>query len=165
MCYNRQANLDKNEIALKTEEFINGRLEKINAELGLTEGELERYKKNNNLTNLKLDATETLAQTSQYSTKLSEAKSQIMLLDYLREYVKDPNNKYQIIPSNIGLEDNASTSLINTYNKENNELFFPEPIFRDYAPVIENYPTDIPYADMSHNTPDVKEALLAKWEH
>ena len=31
-CYNRQANEDKNEIAVRTEEFINGRLEKINAE-------------------------------------------------------------------------------------------------------------------------------------
>ena len=34
ICYNRQANEDKNEIAVRTEEFINGRLEKINAELG-----------------------------------------------------------------------------------------------------------------------------------
>ena len=33
ICYNRQANEDKNEIAVRTEEFINGRLEKINAEL------------------------------------------------------------------------------------------------------------------------------------
>ena len=33
VCYNRQANDDKNEVAIRTEEFINGRLEKINAEL------------------------------------------------------------------------------------------------------------------------------------
>ena len=149
VCYNRQANLDKNEIALKTEEFINGRLEKINAELGLTEGELERYKKNNNLTNLKLDATETLAQTSQYSTKLSEAKSQIMLLDYLREYVKDPNNKYQIIPSNIGLEDNASTSLINNYNKgvlERNRLLRSA---SELSPQVQNYTATLDELDQS----------------
>ena len=134
---------------MKTEEFINGRLEKINAELGLTEGELERYKKNNNLTNLKLDATETLAQTSQYSTKLSEAKSQIMLLDYLREYVKDPNNKYQIIPSNIGLEDNASTSLINTYNKgvlERNRLLRSA---SELSPQVQNYTATLDELDQS----------------
>lgn len=116
-CYNRQANADKNEIAVKTEEFINGRLEKIDSELGTTEGQLEDYKKRHNLTNLKLDATETLAQASQYSTKLSEAKSQIQLLDYLREYVDNPANKYQIIPSNVGLADGASTALINRYNQ------------------------------------------------
>lgn len=117
VCYNRQANADKNEIAIKTEQFINERLEKINAELGTTEGDLENYKKKNNLTQLKLDATETLTQSSQYSTKLAEAKSQIELLNYLREYIDDPDNKYDIIPSNIGLEDPASTTLIGKYNQ------------------------------------------------
>lgn len=117
VCYNRQANADKNEIAVKTEEFINERLEKINAELGTTEDALESYKKRNNLTQLRLDATETLAQTSQYSSKLSEARSQIQLLDYLREYVDNPGNKYQIIPSNVGLADASSTALINKFNQ------------------------------------------------
>lgn len=117
VCYNRQANADKNEIAMKTEEFINGRLEKINAELGTTEGALESYKKRNNLTQIKLDASEAVAQSSQYSTKLSEARSQIQLLDYLREYVDNPENRYQIIPSNVGLADGASTSLINKFNQ------------------------------------------------
>lgn len=116
-CYNRQANADKNEIAMKTEEFINGRLEKINSELGMTETELESYKKRNNLTQLKLDATETLTQTSTYSTKLSEANSQIQLLDYLRQYVDDPKNRYQLIPSNVGLQDQSSTAMINSYNE------------------------------------------------
>ena len=32
VCYNRQANADKNEIAIKTEEFVNSRLEKIDVE-------------------------------------------------------------------------------------------------------------------------------------
>src|SRR5574344_41191 len=117
VCYNRQANADKNEIAVKTEEFINGRLEKINSELGSTEGALESYKKRNNLTQLKLDATETLSQTSEYSTKLSEANSQIQLLDYLREFVDNPSNKYQIIPSNVGLADASSTALIAKFNQ------------------------------------------------
>lgn len=116
-CYNNQANADKNEIAVKTEEFINDRLEKINAELGSTESALESFKKRNNLTELTLDATQTLAQSSEYSTKLSEIESQIVLLDYLRKYVEDNKSRYQIIPSNVGLEDKASVELINEYNK------------------------------------------------
>ncbi|MCH5312327.1 MAG: polysaccharide biosynthesis tyrosine autokinase [Prevotella sp.] len=115
--YNEQANEDKNQIALKTEEFINGRLQKIDAELNATEGELETYKRINKITELKLDATQSVAQTSEYSTKLYEAKSQIQLMDYLRQYINEPANKYQIIPSNVGLQDNASTSLINQYNQ------------------------------------------------
>ena len=117
ICYNRQANADKNEIALKTEEFINARLEKINAELGSTESELEEYKRMHNLTELRLDANQTLTQSSQYASKLADANTQIMLLDYLREHVNDPSNKYQIIPSNVGMSDPISASLINEYNR------------------------------------------------
>ena len=43
--------------------------------------------------------------------------------------------------------------------------YLPEQIKVDQVNTVENYPADIPYADMSNNTPDVKEALLAKWEH
>ena len=117
VCYNRQANADKNEIALKTEEFINARLEKIDAELGSTEGKLEDYKKRNAVTQLQMDASQSLAQSTQYETKLSEVSSQIQLMDYLREFVDNPANQYKIIPSNVGMTDNASTSLISEYNK------------------------------------------------
>lgn len=46
---------------------------------------------------------------------------------------------------------------------ENNELFFPEQVYVDKTFVIENYPIDIPYADMSNNTIEEKERLLSKW--
>lgn len=116
-CYNMQANTDKNEIALKTEEFINNRIEKIDAELGSTESALESYKRRNSVTRLEMDATQSLQMSSQYATKLSEMNSQIQLLDYLREFVDNPNNQYKIIPSNIGMTDQASTMLIANYNQ------------------------------------------------
>ena len=43
--YNRQANEDKNEIARRTDEFINDRLAKINEELNVTDGNIESYKR------------------------------------------------------------------------------------------------------------------------
>ena len=116
-CYNDQANADKNEIALKTEEFINKRLEKIDKELGTTESNLESYKRRNAVTQLNMDASQSLAQSSQYETRLAEANSQIQLLDYLREFVDNPTNQYKIIPSNVGMTDHASTALIASYNQ------------------------------------------------
>ena len=116
-CYNRQANDDKNEIALKTEEFINDRINKINEELGSTEGSLESYKKQNAVTSLEMDATQSLQMSTQYSSQLADINAQVELLSYLSQYVTNPENKYKIIPSNIGMTDNASTSLISNYNK------------------------------------------------
>jgi len=115
--YNEQANEDKNEIALKTEEFINERLEKIDAELGSTEGELEDYKKRNRVTQFQLDAAKTLNEESVYAAKLMEANTQLQLISYLREFVDNPTNKYEIIPSNVGLTDPASTTLITKFNE------------------------------------------------
>ena len=117
VCYNRQANADKNEIAMLTEKFINERIEKINDELGSTESKLQNYKKANELIDLQMDATQSLQMTNQYSTKLTEATSQIQLLDYLREYVDNPANQYTIIPSNVGMTDAASMALITNYNQ------------------------------------------------
>ena len=117
LCYNRQANADKNEIALRTEEFINDRMAKINAELGNTEGALEDFKRRNAVTNLNVDASQSVQMSSEYSSRLSDANSQIQMLDYLREYVNNPANKNQIIPSNVGLTDGASTQLIANYNQ------------------------------------------------
>jgi capsular exopolysaccharide synthesis family protein len=117
LCYNRQANADKNEIALRTEEFINDRMAKINSELGSTEGALEDYKRRNAVTNLSVDASQSVHMSNEYASRLSSANSQIQMLDYLREFVMNPDNKNQIIPSNVGLTDGASTALIANYNK------------------------------------------------
>ena len=124
-CYNRQANADKNEIAYKTEQFINSRLEKISEELGLTESQLENYKKRNNLVQLRLDASQTLGEVNNYYKELTAIDIQIQIMDDLRKYIDDESNKYQLIPSNVGMKDASSSSLIAQYNKvvlERNQL-------------------------------------------
>ena len=54
--------------------------------------------------------------------------------------------------------------LYGTYGYELNEKFFPEQIFKDKSYEVENYPTSIVYADMSDDTAERKDALLALWE-
>ncbi|MCI7340793.1 MAG: polysaccharide biosynthesis tyrosine autokinase [Prevotella sp.] len=117
ICYNRQANEDKNEIAVRTEEFINGRLEKINAELGNTEGQLENYKKSHNMVELKMNAGQAVGNADQYSQKLAEISTQVELLNSINDYMNQPDNRYQTLPSNVGLTDASATSLINKYNE------------------------------------------------
>ena len=117
ICYNRQANEDKNEVAVRTEEFINNRLEKINAELGSTEGSLEAYKKRNNVVELQINAAQAAQNQDAYSQKLAEANTQMALLNSISEYMADPANKYQTLPSNVGLSDQSASSLIDKYNE------------------------------------------------
>ena len=62
--YNEEANNDKNIIAVRTEEFINSRLEKINAELGMTEGQLESFKRQNRVVEIGMTASNAFSQST-----------------------------------------------------------------------------------------------------
>ena len=117
LCYNDQANIDKNEVARKTEEFINQRLVKIDAELETTENSLKNYKKRNAVTQLEADAAQSLQLSAQYAARLADINTQLQLLDYLRQYVDNSENRYKLIPANIGMNDQASAQLITDYNK------------------------------------------------
>lgn len=55
--------------------------------------------------------------------------------------------------------------LVEEYNYENNEKFFPEKIFKDKDYAVTNYPADIVYSDMGNNTIDEKSRLLDKWKY
>ena len=116
--YNRQANEDKNTIALRTDKFINDRLGKINAELGKTEGQLQNYKQQNGIVELKMNAGNSVANQNNSELKLSEVETQIELFNTIaREVESSSRNLSQVIPSNVGLDDQSSTSLINKYNE------------------------------------------------
>lgn len=115
--YNMQANEDKNEIAMRTEQFINSRLEKINTELGATEGSLEATKRQYKIVSPEATGTLGFTNTDQFTQKLADMDMQIELLHSLQQYMNEPGNKYQTLPSNVGLNDAAASTLINDYNK------------------------------------------------
>ena len=115
--YNMQANEDKNEIAMRTEQFINSRLEKINTELGATEGSLEATKRQYKIVSPEATGALGYTNTDQFTQKLADMDMQIELLHSLQQYMNEPSNKYQTLPSNVGLNDAAASTLINDYNK------------------------------------------------
>ena len=100
--YNDRSNAERLEEASKNEDFINGRLAKIDQELGITDADWEKVKKQFQVTDPKVDAEDVMAKKSVYETQLMNIGIQQQLLDYLNEYVKDPANLNELIPMNIG---------------------------------------------------------------
>ena len=117
VCYNRQANEDKNEVAVRTEAFINSRLEKINAELGNTEGELEAYKRSHNMVELKMNAGQALSNQNTYDQKLVEANTQVALINSLNDAMLEGAGTYKTLPQNVGLADAGTSQMIARYNE------------------------------------------------
>lgn len=106
-----------------------------------------------------------LGMTSQAVTKINEGVN-------LETIFFEEGSPYSLYGQGIiaGKEDRECvkevfTFLATTLTEEQNELYYPEKIFKDKSFTVENFPTDITYADMANNTPEKKEDLLSKWVH
>lgn len=99
--YNQRANDEKNEEARKTDEFVNERLAKVDAELTSSDAAWENSKKNFQITTPEVDAQEALTKKSTYEAQLVAIGTELQLHDYLSEYVNDPANLYEIIPAGM----------------------------------------------------------------
>ena len=113
--YNRNTNNDKNEIAQKTAEFIDERINIISKELGSTEANLENFKRNAGITDLSSEAQIALTGNAEYEKKRVEIRTQISLIEDLRKYIR--GNEYEVLPSNVGLQDVALIATIERYNE------------------------------------------------
>ena len=113
--YNRNTNNDKNEIAQKTAEFIDERIGIISKELGSTEANLETFKRDVGITDLTSEAQIALAGNAEYEKKSVENRTQISLVNDLRKYLR--GNEYEVLPSNVGLQDAALIGAIERYNE------------------------------------------------
>lgn len=103
-------------MAQNTARFIDERIAIINQELGTTEQELESFKRESGLTDLSSDAKLAIAEKSGYEKLCVENGTQLNLIKYLSDYLNKPENANTTLPVNVGLDDEALTSLISQYN-------------------------------------------------
>ena len=115
--YNRENNNDKNIVAMKTEEFIEKRLEKVSAELDEAEEQVAQFKRSSGLINLSGDAQRVIQGSSEYEKQQAEVVTQLRLTSFLYDYINDSNNQLQPIPANVGLTDAGLSALIGRYNE------------------------------------------------
>jgi tyrosine-protein kinase Etk/Wzc len=113
--YNNNTNNDKNAIALKTSEFIDKRIDIISKDLFNTEKDLENFKRQAGLTDVKSDAELALQQTSEYNKLQNQNTTQLNIIKYLNNAIS--NKKLSVLPTQIGLQDQNLSSQIENYNK------------------------------------------------
>ena len=113
--YNINANNDKNEVAQRTAEFIDERIDIISKELGSTERDLENFKRSAGITDLSSEAQIALTGNAEYEKKRVENQTQINLVMDLQRYLQ--GTEYEVLPSNVGLQDAGVAGAIDRYNE------------------------------------------------
>lgn len=115
--YNIDANVDKNETASRTAQFINERIQIINKELGTTENEIANFKKQAGLIDVTTNAAAALKEKNDFEKEFAETATQLRLIDFLNEYIKNEEHHTDIIPANIGLSDASANEAVAKYNE------------------------------------------------
>ncbi|UCA61911.1 polysaccharide biosynthesis tyrosine autokinase [Chryseobacterium rhizoplanae] len=114
--YNNEAISDKNSESKKTKDFIDDRINIISNELGQVESEKERFKSNNQITDLGTEAKISLEASAEARAKQIDLESQFELTNALIDFMSKQNNS-QVLPSNIGLNNTTATANISAYNQ------------------------------------------------
>ncbi len=114
--YNEDAIIDKNSESKKTAEFIEERIAQVGKDLGDVENQKEQFKSANRITDIETEARLGLESSAQARSKQIEVDSQLELTNALLGSVNSKGN-YQVLPSNVGLNNPSATANIVTYNQ------------------------------------------------
>ncbi len=116
--YNIQEDSVKRKKNMESIEFLDGRLASVMTELSDIEEKIEKYKLKNKMTDIEHDVEFYVEQMKELQVKVIELEAQGRLVDLLDAYVKDPQNKYNLVPLMLASGDGESTSKpVMTYNE------------------------------------------------
>ena len=114
--YNINAVVDKNMIATNTAAFIEERLAIITRELTEAENAVADYKESNNIADIHAQSQLFLAASSAEQRAMAEIETQLSLVEYIDEFLRDETKRNSLIPSNIGVTDASLSSGLSEYN-------------------------------------------------
>ncbi|MCD7850498.1 MAG: tyrosine protein kinase [Parabacteroides sp.] len=116
--YNKNAEVIKKDEGYKAMTFLDGRIAGAMQELNTIERTIEAYKIKNKMTDIEYDVRFYADAVKNLREKIIDLEAQSHVIDLLDAYVKDPKNKYNLIPAMISSSDGEKGgSAITTYNE------------------------------------------------
>ena len=114
--YNERELNDKRTYAKEMEVFFNDRVKLIADDLEKVEKEIEAYKTKNKLTDITAEAKIIIEKNGDFKEKMIEVETQYSVISTIDAFLKDPNNKYAMIPMSLGIADKNGVEALQTYN-------------------------------------------------
>ncbi len=107
---------DKNQVALSTYDFINERLGVIEKELGNVDSDISSYKSKNLIPDIEESTKLYMKNANDANTKIIELNTQLYVMNFVKDFMKDNSKKNQILPANMIPNDAGLNAQINQYN-------------------------------------------------
>ncbi|MEZ4859238.1 MAG: polysaccharide biosynthesis tyrosine autokinase [Flavobacteriaceae bacterium] len=114
--YNKDAIDDRGQVAKKTSDFIDSRLEIITKELDSVETGKENFKSSNRITNIEAQAQLILENASEFEKRQFNVNTQLELANTMIDYMEN-SSQNDLLPSNIGIEGAEISESVNNYNE------------------------------------------------
>ncbi|MEO2063067.1 MAG: polysaccharide biosynthesis tyrosine autokinase [Christiangramia sp.] len=107
---------DKRQVAAKTTEFIQNRLENITVDLDSVETNLADFKKNNQFMDVNAGAGQFMDQRLSAEQELFNIETQLSIINSIKEDIQ-AESEYEILPENVGVESSNVSNAITNYNQ------------------------------------------------
>lgn len=114
--YNKEAIEDKNLVSRNTAKFIEERLQIITQELDSVETGKEQFKRANQLTDIEAESQVFIENVNDFRNRQLEVETQLELANTMLEYLQS-EGKGELLPSNLGFNEEGVVQVIQTYNQ------------------------------------------------
>jgi capsular exopolysaccharide synthesis family protein len=108
---------DKNRIAANTLRFINDRLSELSDTIHGVEGALTHFMVENKVFDLENQSKDYLDKIGEAGKMRADQEVKDSIVNYLLTYISDKKNMHELVPTNLGIEEPALTTLVYEYNR------------------------------------------------
>lgn len=114
--YNENWVEDKNRMAVATSSFIDERLKVIQQELGEVDTEIAAVKSETGIPDLIMQGNFDSQEKLRQEKEMLDTRNELAMASFLKEYVNNPANTYNVIPVNTGVGNDVLARQITDYN-------------------------------------------------
>ena len=115
--YNDDTYSYKKKIGDASLDFLSGRIESVMTDLSDVERKIELFKIANKLTDVQFDIQYYAEYMKELKIKMIDLETQTHLIELMDAFVKDPSNKYALVPSLFTSSPDIESSPVSLYNE------------------------------------------------
>lgn len=115
--YNLYGIDEKNITGERAAKFLQQRIDLMADDLNAVELEVEKYKEDNQLTDIESEAMIILDKSSDFKERLINAETQFSVISIIEDFLEAPENRYAVVPMSLGIEEESAVESLLAYNE------------------------------------------------